>query len=381
MDANRAPLARAVEVAIHAGLLPEEASRWRKVVVLEALGPAMGRSKTALRNLFYRDPDRFAAEIEAFVLGSQHQLVAAMQSHLPGLDQSEVVWRRSLEDIRQARARFDAALSVAEAADQAVRQSADGPSEEFRRICGTLAVELMARTLTFFDGERRFSLLKQTEQIYMNSMAQITLAHEHTPEDGVLFARFWENRATRCGLEWHRVWDDPDSGPPLDSGVVELALKELDEAATWQRRAGQQRDDARLRQFESDRARWLIKVGRFDEALDITQRLQTEGHQGADIDTLFMRALKAVLRRELDEAMRLAGDLVAQTQGQGDEDSRPTAALMLAQHVDLLRGQRPHLPETVERALRENPIVVSEFVDFDSFKRRLKSAGYNAADD
>src|SRR5690606_6322123 len=124
------------------------------------------------------------------------------------------------------------------------------PPIELRREIGTVAAEIMACALTFFDGAKRWEILSQGDIIFRNAMGPLTLDQGIEAQDAPLFARFWENRATRCGLEWSNIWDDPDSPPTIGQDVVDLAIEELERATAWMRKFGgaSESDDDRVRQ-------------------------------------------------------------------------------------------------------------------------------------
>jgi hypothetical protein len=260
-DGGRAyrPLAGAVEVAIAAGQLPPSARGWGKTVLLEELAPVLGQARNTLRNLYYRQDPRLVPLLETYVATSHSHVIAGLEE-LGFHSLSPLVWKRGAEQLRASRQGLEGTVILLQAAERTLRES-PAPPIGLRRMVGAAAAEVMACALTFFEGEQRWDLLLEGERIFISAMAPLTLECDIEPADAALFARFWENRATRCGLEWSNVWDDPSLPPPIGMDVVRRAIAELDEAAVWMRRHGGRPapDDERLRQLLADKAKWLAR--------------------------------------------------------------------------------------------------------------------------
>src|SRR5688500_962134 len=237
-----------------------------KTDLLEALAEAMGLARNALRNLYYRDFAKFEIVLYGYIGESPREVSRGLQA-LPFRQFSPIVWKRPLEQLKASWDTLNATLMLLQAAERSVRELPDAPIE-LRREAGTVAAEVMACALTFFDGRNRWALLREGERIFLSSMSKVSFDMDVDSEDAALFAKFWENRATICGVEWSNIWDDPTTPPTVSAAVVELALKELDRAADWliQHGAVNQDEGDRVRQLLADKAKWLAKVGRFEEA-------------------------------------------------------------------------------------------------------------------
>lgn len=271
------------------------------------------------------------------------------------------------------------ALALGRAAERSVRETLD-PSPELRRAAGAVATELMACALTFLDGTRRWRLLLLGERIFLSTMPPLAFRHDVSAADAGLFARFWENRATRCGLEWSNVWDDPALPPPIGMDVVHLALDELEQATDWMRRHDiqlQADEGERLRQLQADKAKWLAKAGRFAAAGRELARLSEPDTPGARSDALLVQTLEAIADNRLDAAERSGGalcELVAE--GEDDDSVAAATSAMMVHNIELLRGRRPPVPEGVQEFLANSPVVASELVNLPQYKGRLDALGY-----
>src|SRR5690606_32353805 len=143
-------------------------------------------------------------------------------------------------------------------------------------------------------------------------------------------ARFWENRATRPGLEWSNIWDDPATGPTIVPEVVRLACDELEEATRWMRRHGMPGDDdERVRQFAADKAKWLAKAGRFKEAQRQIDRLEDFPGPAAQADRLLIQALEQIALNALEAAHRTASELAEQLAGASDSIAPVTSSMLV----------------------------------------------------
>lgn len=370
-------LASAVAVAIAANKLPHAARAWGKTVLLEELSLTLGMARNSLRNLYYRDDDRFEEVLLAYVSSSRELVLEGLRT-LCLQDCSPLVWKRAPEELRVRRRSMATALALGRAAERSVRESLN-PSPELRRAAGAVATELLACALTFFDGERRWRLLLLGERIFLSSMPPLAFSQEVSAADAGLFARFWENRATRCGLEWSNVWDDPTLPPPIGMDIVHLALDELEQATDWMRRHDiqQQTDQGeRLRQLQADKAKWLAKAGRFAAARRELARLSEFDTPISRSDVLLVRTLEAIANNRLDEARRSSGALSElATDSEGAESVAAATSAIMVHNIELLRGERSPVPERAQAFLAHSPVVASELVNLPRYKRRLDVLG------
>ena len=369
-------LVHAVEVAISAGDLPAAARLYGKTDLLEALAEPMGLARNALRNLYYRDENRLEIVLQGYI--SEHiDEISRTLRELHFRQYSPIVWKRPADQLRESRRSLPKTLVMLQAADKSLRDSPDS-SLDLRREVGTVAAEVMACALTFYDGKQRWDLLREGERIFKTAMASLSLEIDVEAGDAGLFAKFWENRATVCGLQWSNVWDDPAVPPGIGDDVVELALKELDRAARWaeQFQTGHVGADERLRQLLADKAKWLAKVGRFDDVWSLIGTLG--GHSyAAHSDRLLLATLEHIAANRLANAARTAAEL-AEVSRQRDVEGglAPVTSAILVHNIELLRGRRPALGAQIETFLEESPVVASEMVNLPRYKERLSALGY-----
>ncbi len=372
-------LTRAVEVAIAGGQLPQAARVWGKTVLLEELASAIGLARNTLRNLYYRGDPRLQSVLHSYVASSWDDVARGLQN-LQFRAYEPIVWKRPPAQLQESRRSLTAAVALARSAAKALREMAD-PPVELRRDVGTVAAEIMACALTFFDGDQRWQLLREGEQLFLAAMAPVAFQRDIEVCDAELFAKFWENRATRCGLEWSNIWDDPSEPPTISMDVVRLAVDELDHAAVWTRRHGgkaRRRDDnERLRQLLADKAKWLAKAGRFSQAERELAKLGAFQSVAAQADALLVRALGQIAGNHLEVAARVARQL-AELVADGTEDGAlaPVTAAMMVHNIELLRGRRPRLPDTIQHFLEVNPVAASEMINLPRYKERLAALGY-----
>jgi tetratricopeptide (TPR) repeat protein len=370
-------LARAVEVAIAAGDLPPLARLYGKTDLLEALAEAMGLARNALRNLYYRDFARFEIVLYGYIGESPREVSRGLQA-LPFRQFSPIVWKRPLEQLKASWETLNSTLMLLQAAERSIRESPDAPIE-LRREAGTVAAEIMACALTFHDGRDRWELLREGERIFLSAMSKVSFDMRVDSEDAALFAKFWENRATICGIEWSNIWDDPSIAPTVSEDVVELALKELDRAADWLLQHGAARHDesARVRQLLADKAKWLAKVGRFEEAHSLLDQAGGGNSLAARCDKLLIQTLELIIGNRLEEALRSAGELAELIRAHDDENAiAPVTSSIMVHNIELMMGRRPPLPPAVETFLRENPVAASEMVNLPRYKQRLAALDY-----
>jgi hypothetical protein len=372
---------RAVEVAIAAGDLPDTARSYRKTDLLEVLSEAMGLARNALRNLYYRDEGRLEIVLQGYIAQNPDEVSRGIKD-LKFRQFSPVVWKRPAAQLKQSRRTLPSTLVLLQGAEKSLKDSQE-PTIEFRREIGTVAAEIMACALTFYDGRQRWDLLHEGERIFKAAMGSVMLELDITPEDAALFARFWENRATVCGLEWSNIWDDPATPPTVSNEIVELALRELDRAAQWtqQHLSAGADDGQRLRQLLADKAKWLAKVGRFDEAWALLERSGDRESRAARSDALLLSTLEHIANGRLPQAASTAGAL-AELSAQPDEPS-PLAAVtssILVHHVELLRDHLLPPDPAIEAFLRDSPVVASEMVNLPRYKERLVNLGYLGRD-
>jgi hypothetical protein len=237
----------------------------------------------------------------------------------------------------------------------------------------------MACALTFYEGRDRWDLLREGERIFLSSMSKLSFDMNVDPEDAALFAKFWENRATICGIEWSNVWDDPAIPPTVSQSVVELALKELDRAAGWliQHGAAKEDEGERLRQLLADKAKWLAKVGRFAEANALLDQAGGGNTYAALCDRLLIKTLELIVSNRLEEALRSARELADMIAAQeGEAAIAPVTSSIMVHNIELMMNRRPRLTPAIETFLRENPVAASELVNLPRYKRRLTDLGY-----
>ena len=380
--ASHRALMRAVEVAIARGDLPPAARRYGKIDLLELLAEAMGLHRNALRNLYYRDEARLEIVLQGY-LARQPDEVSRGLRELQFHRFSPLVWKRPQAELEASRRALPATVVLLQAAEKPLREAPDPPIE-LRREIGAAAAEVMACALTFFEGRQRWDLLREGERIFRSAMSTLLLDPEVSPEDAALFARFWENRASICGLLWSEIWDDPAAPPTASPEVVALALDELDRAAEWARRhpgAGAATDEGeRLRQLLADKAKWLAKAGRFPEAWTILAALGRNESRAAVSDRLLIATLEHIANADLRRAARRAGELAELWSENADEGAlAPVTSTMLVHHVELLRGRRPALPVEVQAFLTGNPVVASEMLNLPRYRGRLAGLGYGLA--
>lgn len=374
-------VARAVEIAIADRQLPAAARNWGKVVLLEELAGVLSLSRNTLRNYYYKQDPRLQHVLAAFVASNWVQVESGLRG-LPFRAFPPLVWKRTQDQLLASRRSLPATIALAQAAATALSGPAEPPAT-LRRQVGSAAAEIMACALTFFDGGERWHLLQLGEALFVAAMAPLTFGHEIAGIDASLFARFWENRATRCGLEWSNVWDDPQLTPTAGPDLVTLAIGELENAAVWVRRrvAGAPLvEHERLRQLLADKAKWLAKAGQFAEAHLVLAPLT--GFQGiaARSDILLLETLEQVAGNQLDAAARSSGELAEMLQDKAGADAvAPAASAILVHNVDLLRGRQRPLPEVAERFLVESPVQASEMVNLPRYRQRLAALGYAVA--
>jgi hypothetical protein len=376
-------LARAVDAAIAAGQLPARAARWRTVVLLEELASVLALPRTALRNMYYRNPLRLAAELDAYALSNPAGLDERIRHHA-AQGRHPIVWKRPLGETITSYDSLNGAIAVAETADTVLRRD-PMPRPSFRREVGGLAVEIMAAALSFYNGQKRWRLLQRAERVFLNAMSPLSLEVEVSPIDAALFARFWENRATVCALEWSTIWDDPNIGAPVATPVIELAISELRSAVKWENKARPDSNrpvsagrQARLAQLTSDQANWLIKIGQFEQAESVLDKVAVDfGRSAAGRRLLHVRCLANLQNHAYAKALRLANglaELEAHLSGHGSHGH--ASALMLVHHIHLLEGKTPEVPYVVEKFLRQSPVAVSDLVNFERYVKRLSALEY-----
>lgn len=364
-------------MAIAAGDMPAVARTYGKTDLLEALAEAMGLARNALRNLYYRDNGKFEIVLYGYIGESPAEVSRGLQS-LPFRQFSPVVWKRPMEQLKTSWETLNSTLMLLQAAERSIREIPDAPIE-LRREVGTVAAEVMACALTFLDGRHRWDLLREGERIFLSAMAKVSFDHEVDSDDAAQFAKFWENRATVCGLEWSNVWDDPAMPPSVSPVVVDLALRELDRAADWLRQHGVENPNEaeRVRQLLADKAKWLAKVGRFEEANRFLAEAGLGESFAARSDKLLIRTLELIVRSELDQALRSAGELAEMVAEREEENAiAPVTSQIMVHNIELLMGRRPPLGRAIEAFLAECPVVASEMVNLPRYKDRLAALGY-----
>ena len=365
-------------MAIARGALAPKARGWGKVVLLEAMAGIMGVGTTRLRNLYYRDDPRVEQQLLEYAMTSTHGAIEALRA-LEFRRFSPIVWKRPIEQLAASRNSLKHTLNLLRSAERLMLTERDPPSE-LRREVGTVAAEIMACALTFFDGQQRWTLLFEGDLIFRAAMGPLTLDGDIAPQDAALFARFWENRATRCGLEWSNIYDDPDGPPTVDMDVVDLALDELERATSWMERhwmpAAQSDESLRVRQFATDKAKWLAKAGRFYEAREQLERLG--GFPAAGADWLLIATLEQITSNALDDALRTGSELAERLSESVDSIAPVTSAIMV-HNIELMRGNRPRLSDGIVQFLRESPVAGSEHVNLPRYRQRLEARGYTEA--
>lgn len=375
-DRNWRALMQAMEVAIARGELEPKARLWGRVVLLEVMADVLGVPKTKLRNYYYRDSAKLEALLLDYAMSSSRAAIDLLQS-LEFRSFSPLVWKRPVDQLAASRQSLDHTLTLLQMAERQMRSELDPPIE-LRREIGTVAAEIMACALTFFDGAKRWEILSQGDIIFRNAMGPLTLDQGIEAQDAPLFARFWENRATRCGLEWSNIWDDPDSPPTIGQDVVDLAIEELERATAWMRKFGgaSDSDDDRVRQFAADKAKWYAKAGRFSEAREQIGHL---GHgPGTEADRLLLQTLEQITSNSLDEAFR-TGSRLAEILADSADSIAPVTSALMVHNIELMRGRRPPMTDEMTQFLRESPVAASEHVNLPRYRRRLADLGFSEA--
>lgn len=375
-DRSHRALVRAVEVAIAAGDLSPAVRRYGKTALLEVLADTLGLAPNALRNLYYRDEARLELVLQGYIAQSQSEVSQSLRG-LEFHNFSPIVWKRPPAQLRASRESLDSTIILVQAAEKRVRESPDAPIE-LRREVGTVAAEIMACALTFYEGRQRLDMLKEAERIFLSAMSPVSMAIDVAPADAALFAKFWENRATICGVEWSNIWDDPSLPPTIDIETLDLALRELDRAADWVRQhpGSDVMIEGRRRQLLADKAKWLAKAGRFQEAHAQLAGLGDFVGVAALSDSLLIRTLEAIADNRLMDAARIGGEL---SNILGDTDDAPGLARVTSQimlhNIDLLRGKAAPLPDEIAAFLKDSPVVASEMVHLPRYKARLDALG------
>lgn len=373
-DRSWQALARAVDVAIARGDLPSKSRQWGKVVLLEVMAGLLGVPTSKLRNYYYREDPRFEPLLLDFTMGSAKGAVDVLKS-LDFRGFSPLVWKRPADQLTSSRESLERTRTLLRLAERHMRAEIT-PSPELRREVGTVAAEVMACALTFFDGKDRWELLSEADTMFRNAMGPLMFETDMDPRDAPLFARFYENRATPAGLEWSNVWDDPTTGPTVSMDVVNLAIHELDQATVWQQRFGVSPaadENARVAQFAADKAKWYAKTGMFEEAR--AQVAMLGEAPNAENDRLLLKALEQITSNDLDQALR-TGSALAEQLAQNGETLAPITASMMVHNIELMRGNRPPLPEAVIEFLRESPVAASEHINLPRYRQRLAGLGY-----
>jgi len=374
-DRNWQALERAVAVAISRGALKPSARRWGKIDLLEEMARIVGSAPTKLRNQYYRNDPRLAQTLLDYAAADAEGAIASLRA-LEFRRYSPIVWKRPRDQLRASRDSLPETLHLLRVAEEQMRQSADAPID-LRREIGTVAAEVMACALTFFDGQARWSLLSEGDRLFRSAMGFLSLGHEFTPADAALFARFWENAATRCGLEWSNIWDDPRLPPTIGSEVVVLAMNELERASDWVERHGggdTAGEQERIRQFSTDKAKWLVKAGRFDEAWRLLDALE-ENSDAHKADRLLIATLERIVGGDLRNALRI-GSRLAEQLGSSTESIAPTTTAMMVHNIELMRDNETRLPDDIVAFLRESPVAGSEHINLPRYRERLRGLGY-----
>jgi hypothetical protein len=384
---NRIPqLAQAVDAAIASRQLPPQATGWRTVVLLEEMAGVIGVPRTALRNMYYSDTSRLAAELSNYVLSNTAMLLTRIKNH-SGKSREPIVWKRSLSEVKSSFENLASAIVVAETGDSTLRRDSD-PAPALRREVGNLAVEIMAAALSFYGGIERWRLLQRAEKVFLNAMSPLSFQVETNPVDAALFSRFWENRATVCAMEWSTIWDDPGISEPVARAVVKLATIELQTAVEWEKKSsssdcgskqGSRSSHERLAQLTGDKANWLIKIGKFDDAACVLHKVAVELDKPVvEGRLLHVCCMRNIHDRKFLEAAQLAGAVAELAEDRSGHGSHwHISALMLEHHIALLRGETPRVPSLVEEFLRESPVAVSDIVDLNRYKKRLAAMEYS----
>ncbi len=379
-DRNWRALERAVEVAISRNELKPAARHWGKVDLLEEMAHILGVAPTKLRNQYYRNDSRLELLLLSYAATETSGAIASLQA-LEFRSFSPLVWKRPREQLKASKQTLPNTLELVRVAEEQMRKDRNPPIE-LRREVGTVAAEVMACALTFFDGDARWSLLREGDELFRSAMGFLMLGDDATGEDAVLLARFWENKASPCGLEWSNIWDDPRLPPVVGDEIVELAISELQRAIDWMEWRNPERDGrgrrGRVRQFAADKAKWLAKAGRFDEAWRQLDRLDDKSDPALAADQLLLAVLEFIARNQLDDAAR-AGSRLAELLREEKDSIAPVTASIMVHNIDLMR-ERPSPPsEEITEFLRESPVAGSEHVNLPRYRRRLREHGYAAA--
>lgn len=368
-------MARAVDVAIARGDLPAKSRQWGKVVLLEVMAGLIGMPISKLRNYYYREDPRFESILLDFTMGSSKGAIDVLKA-LEFRSFSPLVWKRPADQLTTSRDSLERTRNLLLVSERHMRAEIT-PSPELRREVGNVAAEVMACALTFFDGDDRWALLSEADTVFRNAMGPLMFDPDVDPRDAALFARYYENRATRCGLEWSNVHDDPTTGPTVGMDVVNLAIDELNQATIWQQRFGASDntdENVRVAQFAADKAKWYAKAAQFEDAREQIAKLGDAPN--ADNDRLLLKALEQITTNDLDAALR-TGSALAEKLAESGESLAPITATMMVHNIELMRGNRPPLPEAVVHFLRESPVAASEHINLPRYRERLAGLGYS----
>ena len=192
-DRSWQALARAVGWPSPGGLEPK-ARGWGKVVLLETMASLIGVGSTKLRNYYYRNDPRLEALLLDYAMSSARGAVEALRA-LEFRRFSPIVWKRPLDQLAASRASLGQTLTLLRLAERHMRAELD-PPVELRREVGTVATEVMACALTFFDGERRWKCSSRATRC---SATRWGPSFSGIEADAPLFARFWETARRVAG--------------------------------------------------------------------------------------------------------------------------------------------------------------------------------------
>jgi hypothetical protein len=372
--------ARAIDVAIANGALEPKARSWGRVVLLETFAGILGVAATRLKNQYYRRDPRLETILLDYSMSSSQAAIEALRG-LEFRRFSPLVWKRPLPQLAASRDSLSRTMTLLRIADTRLRADRDPPTE-LRREIGTVAAEVMACALTFFDGTDRWQMLSDADAIFRTAMGPLMLGHEIGDADATLIARFWENRATPCGLEWSNIWDDPAIRPTVGMDVVNLAVEELDHATRWTKRhvarTPEADDSGRLGQFAADKAKWLAKAGRFGDARRHIDKAAAVGATAAGADGLLLKTLEQITSNSLEAALR-TGSALADQLSEAADSIAPATSAILVHNIELMRGNRPKLGDKITEFLRESPVAASEHVNLPRYRQRLAHLGYTEA--
>ena len=172
---------------------------------------------------------------------------------------------------------------------------------------------------------------------------------------------------------------------PIDESTLHIALAELEEAERWYRKSSfliptaEERRDVEIQAGAqiADRSRWLVKLGRFPEAIANLDKLRASSDSAQYLsDNLFSNIMYNIHNGDLGKSRVLSVELLDFSISTSGRDHHSTAAVMaLSHHIAILDGSRDLPPPEVMDFLENSPIIASDLLDLPRYIERLKEMG------